>query len=74
MWAHIIAQHPSIRPAPAFPCPKIRNHPDQAAVFRRLRDHLLKERDVQNIDLILAGFCRNCLADWYGECRAPASP
>ena len=24
--------------------------------------------DVQNIDLmILAGFCRNCLADWYRE-------
>ena len=41
----------------------------EAAVFRRLRDHLLQERpDVQNIDLmILAGFCRNCLADWYRE-------
>ena len=41
----------------------------EAAVFRRLRDHLLRERpDVQNIDLmILAGFCRNCLADWYLE-------
>ena len=41
----------------------------EAAVFRRLRDHLMRERsDVQNIDLmILAGFCRNCLADWYRE-------
>ena len=41
----------------------------EAAVFRRLRDHLMHERpDVQNIDLmILAGFCRNCLADWYRD-------
>ena len=41
----------------------------EAAAFRRLRDHLMLERvDVQNIDLmILAGFCRNCLADWYRE-------
>lgn len=41
----------------------------EAAAFRRLRDHLLRERpEVQNIDLmILAGFCRNCLADWYRD-------
>ena len=41
----------------------------EAAAFRRLRAHLMQERpDVQNIDLmILAGFCRNCLADWYRE-------
>ena len=41
----------------------------EAAAFRRLRDHLMQERpEVQNIDLmILAGFCRNCLADWYRE-------
>ena len=41
----------------------------EAAAFRRLRDHLMHARpDVQNIDLmILAGFCRNCLADWYRE-------
>ena len=41
----------------------------EAATFRRLREHLMHERpDVQNIDLmILAGFCRNCLADWYRE-------
>ncbi len=44
----------------------------EAAAFRRLRDHLMRERpDVQNIDLmILAGFCRNCLADWYREAAA----
>jgi len=41
----------------------------QAATFRRLLKHLNENRtDVQNIDLmILAGFCRNCLADWYGD-------
>ncbi len=44
----------------------------EAAVFRRLQEHLLQQRpDVQNIDLmILAGFCRNCLADWYREAAA----
>ena len=41
----------------------------QAAAFRRLLTHLNDERpDVQNIDLmILAGFCRNCLSDWYRD-------
>jgi len=40
----------------------------EAAAFRRLVDHLGARSDVQNIDLmILAGFCRNCLADWYRE-------
>lgn len=41
----------------------------EAAVFRRLLQHLMQERpDVQNIDLmILAGFCRNCFSDWYRE-------
>jgi hypothetical protein len=44
----------------------------EAAVFRRLQRHLMQDRpDVQNIDLmILAGFCRNCLADWYREAAA----
>lgn len=38
----------------------------EAAVFRRLLEHLDKRKDVQNIDLmILAGFCRNCLSKWY---------
>ena len=40
----------------------------EAAAFRRLVGHLRERKDVQNIDLmILAGFCRNCLADWYRE-------
>lgn len=41
----------------------------EAATFRRLLQHLTVERpDVQNIDLmVLAGFCRNCLSDWYRE-------
>ena len=41
----------------------------QAAVYRRLVQHLMADRpDVQNIDLMItAGFCRNCLADWYRE-------
>ena len=43
----------------------------EAAAFRRLRDHLARRTDVQNIDLMtLAGFCRNCLADWYREAAA----
>ncbi len=44
----------------------------QAAAFHRLLVHLMHERrDVQNIDLmILAGFCRNCLADWYRDAAA----
>lgn len=38
-----------------------------AAAFRQLVAHLRARTDVQNIDLMnLAGFCRNCLADWYG--------
>lgn len=38
----------------------------EAAAFRGLVAHLQKRTDVQNIDLmILAGFCRNCLAKWY---------
>ena len=40
----------------------------EAAAFRRLVEHLRQRTDVQNIDLMnLAGFCRNCLADWYRE-------
>jgi hypothetical protein len=38
----------------------------EAAVFRRLIEHLDSRRDVQNIELMnLAGFCRNCLSKWY---------
>lgn len=40
----------------------------EAAAFRRLVSHLRHRTDVQNIDLMgRAGFCRNCLADWYLE-------
>jgi hypothetical protein len=40
----------------------------EAAAFRRLVSHLRHRTDAQNIDLMgLAGFCRNCLADWYLE-------
>jgi len=40
----------------------------EAAAFRRLLEHLRSRTDVQNIDLMIgAGFCRNCLADWYRE-------
>ena len=36
----------------------------EAAVFRRLVEHLRGRTDVQNIDLMnLAGFCRNCLVE-----------
>jgi len=43
----------------------------EAAAFRRLLDHLHTRSDVQNIDLMItAGFCRNCLADWYREAAA----
>lgn len=39
-----------------------------AAAFRRLVSHLRHRTDAQNVDLMgLAGFCRNCLADWLAE-------
>lgn len=39
-----------------------------AAAFRRLVTHLQVRHDAENIDLMgLAGFCRNCLADWVME-------
>jgi hypothetical protein len=38
----------------------------EAAVLRRLLEHLDEHKEVQNIDLMnLAGFCRNCLSKWY---------
>ena len=40
----------------------------EAAAFRRLVEHLRERTDVQNIDMMnLAGFCRNCLSNWYRE-------
>jgi hypothetical protein len=43
----------------------------EAAAYRRLVEHLRARTDVQNIDLMnLAGFCRNCLANWYQDAAA----
>ncbi len=40
----------------------------EAAAFRRLVHHLRDHANIQNIDMMnLAGFCRNCLANWYQE-------
>lgn len=40
----------------------------EADVFRKLLAHLDNHKEVQNIDLmILADFCRNCLAKWYSS-------
>ena len=45
----------------------------EAAAFRRLVQHLRERHDVQNIDLMnLAGFCRNCLSNWYREAAEDA--
>ena len=43
-----------------------------AAAFRRLVRHLRHRSDAQNLELmVLAGFCRNCLADWIRDAGAP---
>jgi hypothetical protein len=40
----------------------------EAAVYRRLVEHLRERTDVQNIDMMnLAGFCRNCLSNWMKD-------
>ena len=40
----------------------------EAHAFRALVEHLRQRSDVQNIDLMnLAGFCRNCLSNWYRD-------
>ena len=45
----------------------------EAAVFRRLLQHLDSRKDVQNIELMtLAGFCRNCLSKWYVQAAKEA--
>ncbi len=42
-----------------------------AQAFRRLVRHLRVRHDAQNIDLMgMAGFCRNCLADWINDAGA----
>jgi len=51
--------------------------PDEvaAAAFRELVRHLRHRHDAQNIDLMgLAGFCRNCLADWVAEASEGRPP
>ncbi|MBB1250139.1 DUF1244 domain-containing protein [Rhizobium sp. G21] len=46
----------------------------EAAAFRRLVSHLRNRPDTQNIDLMnLAGFCRNCLANWYLDAAEQAN-
>lgn len=53
--------------APADPLDALPDHV-AAAAFRRLVRHLRHRHDAENIDLMgLAGFCRNCLADWIRE-------
>jgi hypothetical protein len=45
----------------------------EAAAFRTLLAHLRERSDVQNIDLMnLAGFCRNCLSNWYRDAAEKA--
>ena len=69
---------PAIQYSRALPVPKGTAAMDEktrteleAAAFRRLVAHLRTRTDVQNIDLMnLAGFCRNCLGDWYREAAA----
>ena len=40
----------------------------EAAAFCRLLEHLRTRADVQNIDMMnLAGFCRNCLSNWFED-------
>jgi hypothetical protein len=40
----------------------------EAAVYRRLVEHLRSRTDVQNIDMMnLVGFCRNCLSNWMKD-------
>lgn len=46
----------------------------EAAAFRRLVQHLRERTDVQNIDMMnLAGFCRNCLSNWYKDAASEES-
>ncbi len=45
----------------------------EAAAFRTLVAHLRQRTEVQNIDLMnLAGFCRNCLSNWYRDAAEAA--
>lgn len=63
----------TISPEGAAPADPLDSVPDAvaAAAFRRLVRHLRHRHDAQNIDLMgLAGFCRNCLADWINDAGA----
>lgn len=64
-------QTPATGPANEMSAGEIRDA--EAAAFRRLLSHLSNRPDVQNIDLMnLAGFCRNCLANWYRDAATEA--
>jgi hypothetical protein len=55
-------------PAPSSPGDIAISDEVAAAAFRRLVAHLRHRHDAQNVDLMgLAGFCRNCLADWVQD-------
>ena len=46
--------------------PQMDRNDIEAALFRKLVDHLQKYPEIQNIDLMnLAYFCRNCFSKWY---------
>ncbi len=72
------AQHRSARPKEQNMTASPKPGPDsatqtelEAAAFRKLVAHLRSRTDVQNIDMMnLAGFCRNCLSNWYQEAAA----
>ena len=62
---------PDANPAPEDSLDRL-DDAHAAAAFRRLVRHLRHRHDAQNIDLMgLAGFCRNCLADWLVDAGAP---
>lgn len=53
----------------------MRDDARDAAAFRHLLAHLREREDVPNIELMnLAGFCRNCLADWLCEAASEVGP
>ncbi len=55
---------PHMSSAPEIP--KAQRDAIEAAVYRRLAQHLRDHPEVQNIDLMnLADFCRNCLSKWF---------
>jgi predicted N-formylglutamate amidohydrolase len=66
-------QHATVKPnRKGFPAMDDKTRTElEAAAFRRLVAHLRERTDVQNLDLMeLAGFCRNCLSNWYQDAAA----